>query len=530
MAARVDQRAAKAAGAAALFLAAFVVAAPVLAVLASLVAPHGETIRHVAATVGFSYIAGTLLLCLGVGALAGAIGVAGALLTTVCEFPFRRMLSFALVLPLAAPSYIVAYAYGDLLGPFGALAPLAEVLAPIGLPPIKSLAGAVFVLALSLYPYAYLTTRAAVAARSAATLETARMLGAPPFAACIRLLVPLSRPALAGGVALIMMETAAEFGVADYFGVATLSVGIFRTWHSFGDLAAASQLAAALFLFAAVLVAFEMLSRQGRISDDARRQTAAPRIRLRGAAACAASLACAAPAALGFVIPAMTIAAKALSPNDPPAIGGLADAISNSAMIASLGAAVTLATALAFSYAGRGRPGVVGKGVVRVATLGYAAPGAVIAIGILTVFSAVASLTGIGALAASGPLALTYAYCVRFLTAGYNATSAGLAQVSTAIDSAARNLGASPMRLVAAIHAPLLRRSILAAATIVFVDIIKELPATLILRDFNFETLATRVYRLAGDERLAEAAPAALLLIALSAAPMLFFNAVEERR
>ncbi len=530
MAARVDQRAAKAAGVAALGLAALVVAAPVLAVLASLAAPFGDAIRHVAATVGFTYVAGTFWLCLGVGGLAGAIGVVGALLTTICEFPFRRFLSCALALPLAAPAYVIAYAYGDLLGPFGAFAPAAELLSRAGLPPIKSLPGAVFVLALSLYPYAYLTTRAAVAARSATALETARMLGASPLAACIRLLVPVSRPALAGGVALIMMETAAEFGVADYFGVATLSVGIFRTWYGFGDLAAASQLAAALFLFAALLVLIEFGSRRGRTSDDARRQYAPARLRLKGAAAWAATFACAAPAALGFVVPASAIAAKLFMLKNPPGMSGLADAILNSAMIASLGAAVTLAAALAFSYAGRGAPGAVGKAVIRIATLGYAAPGAVIAIGILTVFSGVASLAGIGALAATGPVALTYAYCVRFLTAGFNATTAGLAQIGSAVDEAARNLGASPMRLIAMIHAPLLRRSILAAATLVFVDIIKELPATLILRDFNFETLATRVYRLAGDERLADAAPAALLLIALSAVPIIFFNAVEERR
>lgn len=509
-------------GALAAWIAAAVVAAPVIAVLSSLAAPYGETIRHVAASLGADYAAGTLTLALGVGAAGGAVGVAAALLVALCDFPLRRFAAFALVLPLAAPAYLIAYAYADLVGPFGALAALDP-------PPVRTLAGAVFVLALGLYPYAYLTARAAFAARSASMIEAARTLGAPPWRAALFLLAPASRPAIAAGVALIMMETAAEFGVADYFGVPTLSVGIFRTWNSFGDLAAASQLASGLLLFAALLIAFEHAGRRGRSGEAPRTKGGGARFALKGPKAVAASLFCLMPPILGFAVPLATIAAKASATHWPAAMRGLSEALSNSIAIAGAGGVLTLAVALALAYAERASRSPVASLAARLATLGYAIPGAVIAIGILTVLG----FAGGGAVIA-GPAALLYAYAARFLAAGHGAIAGGLAQVDRGFDAAAKTLGAAPARTLAAIHAPLMRRSIIAAATIVFVDIVKELPATLILRDFNFETLATRVYRLAGDERLAEAAPNALLLVALGALPIMllggFSDGADRRR
>jgi len=502
-------------GAIAAWIAAAILAAPVIAVLSSLFAPYGETIRHVLASVGADYASGTLLLALGVGAAGGAVGVGAALLVALCEFPLRRLAAFALVLPLAAPAYLIAYAYADLVGPFGALAALDP-------PPIRNLAGAVFVLALGLYPYAYLTARAAFAARSASLIEAARTLGAPPWRAALMLLAPASRPAIAAGVALIMMETAAEFGVADYFGVPTLSVGVFRTWNSFGDLAAASQLAAGLFLFAALLIVIERAGRRGRSSEAPRVSGSGARFRLEGPRAAAASLFCLLPPLLGFAIPLATIAAKASATHWPAALRGLSEALSNSVAIAGAGGALTIALALALAYAERTSKSPVASAAARLATLGYAIPGAVIAIGILTVLSFA------GGVSVAGPAALLYAYAARFLTAGHGAIAGGLAQIDRGFDAAAKTLGASPARTLAEIHAPMMRRSIFAAATIVFVDIVKELPATLILRDFNFETLATRVYRLAGDERLAEAAPNALLLIALGALPIALLSGLFD--
>lgn len=509
--------------------AALFAAAPALAVLASLSAPLNETVGHVLVTRGFSYAAGTFALCLCVGATAGILGVAAGMLTALCNFPMRRFFSLTLALPLAMPAYIAAYAYADLLGPFGAFEPMARSLAALGLPDIRSFPGAVFVLSMTLYPYAYLASRAAFSSRSSAILDTARTLGAPPVRAAVKLLLPASRPAIAGGVALVLMETAAEFGVADYFGVPTLSVGIFRTWHSFGDLAAASQLASGLLLFALALVAFEAIGRRGRAGDAPRVTSTADRHDLDPIARTAAAAYCAGLLLFGFAAPTIAILAKL----DPGIWGyasrGLSSALVNSISIGAAGAFLTLAIAVALAYVGRSTQNPVVKSLIRVATMGYAVPGAVIAIGVLSVFSVFNDLTGINIWVAAGPAALIYAYAVRFLTAGYNVAAGGLAQIDPGYDAAARTLGASATRILTSVHAPLIRPAIFAALIILLVDIMKELPATLILRDFNFETLATRVYRLAGDERLAEAAPDALLLIALSALPIILLNALADR-
>jgi iron(III) transport system permease protein len=494
-------------------------AAPIVAVLASLAAPFGETIRHVARALGPHYATGTAALAAGAGLSAAAIGAAAALIVALCEFPGRKALSFALVLPLAVPSYIAAYAYNDLFAPFGALGGLGVSM--------RSLPGAAFVLAITLYPYVYLLARASFAARSAGLIEAARTLGASPFRAALTLLLPAARPAIAGGAALVMMETAAEFGVADFYGVPTLSVGIFRTWNSFGDLSAAAQLAAGLFLFSLLLVLLEAATRRGRTAEPPRGGRAFGRLRLGGAAAAGAVILCAAPAAFGFAVPAAVIAAKAAGVHWADATRGLAAALGDSAAIAAAGAALALAAAALLAYAGRAARDPVTAAVIRLATLGYAIPGAVIAIGVIAVAAALRD--GLGWTLA-GAAALLYAYSVRFLTAAHGAAASGLAAIDDKIDDAARSLGAGPARILALLHLPLMRRSLIAGATIVFVDIVKELPATLILRDFNFETLATRVYRLAGDERLAEAAPNALLLIALSAAPIFVLDVLADRR
>jgi len=513
---------------AATFAAALLAAAPVIAVLSSLAAPFGDTIRHVIETRVGAYASGTIALCLGVGIAGGALGVGAALLTALCDFPFRRFYSFALALPLAAPAYIAAYAYADLLGPFGAFAGVARAMASIGLPDIRSLPGAVFILSVTLYPYAYLAARAAFASRSASILETARTLGASPVRAAVGLLIPATRPAIAGGVALIMMETAAEFGVADYFGVPTLSVGIFRTWHSFGEIGAASQLASALFGFALLLVGLEALSRRGRMADAPRAAASVVRYSLGRVHGVVAAACCAALVALGFAIPLLAIAAKIDFSVWSYAGRGLASAMANSASIAAAGTLITLTAAIALSYVARSASTPAMRMMIRVATLGYAIPGAVIAVGVLTVFAVVSDATGARLQLLAGPAALLYAYAVRFITAGYNTAAGGLAQIDPGLDDAARSLGATTRNILARVHAPLMRRSIFAAAIILMVDIVKELPATLILRDFNFETLATRVYRLAGDERLAEAAPDALILIALGALPVILLHAIAE--
>ena len=497
-----------------------VASAPLFAVLASLARPFGDTIAHVAATTGGAYAAGTLALMAATGFLATLTGVGAALVVTLADFPGRRLFALALAAPLALPAYIAGYAYGDFFGPFGAVASIT------GAPAIdiRSFWGAVFVLTVTLYPYVYLAARAAFEARSGAYLEAARLAGVSPPRAAIGLLAPAARPAIAGAALLVMMETAADFGVADYFGVPTLSVGVYRTWNAFGDLTAAAQLASLLVLAAIILVTLETLSRRGGADDGARAGRDRRRLSLRGPGMVGAVLLCAAPVLFGAVIPVAVIASK---------LGGgaetreLAEALQNSVVAAASGAALILAASLTLAYAARQSRGPLFGAIVRIATLGYAVPGGVIAIGVL---SAGASVFGAAVVQMTGLVALLYAFLTRFMTAGLTVVSGGLEGVTPAVDGAARMLGAGGAKIAGRIHAPLLAPSLAAAAIILFVDIAKELPATLILRSFNFETLATRVYRLAGDERLSEAAPAALTLIALGVLPVVALSLIGRRR
>lgn len=504
--------------------AALVAAAPLIAVTLSLAQPFGETIRHVAATTGAAYAAGTLSLMMATGALATLIGTAAALTVSLAEFPGRRLLSFALAAPLAVPAYIAAYAYGDFFGPFGAGTALAGPLLGEGRAiDVKSFEGAVFVLTMTLYPYVYIAARAAFEARSGAYLEAARLAGVSPARAAIGVIAPAAAPAILGAAALIMMETAADFGVADYFGVPTLSVGVFRTWYAFGDLTAAAQLASLLVLLAIVLAALGAFWREGA-HEGARAARPTRRLTLSGGASVLAIAFCAMPVMLGAVLPVAVIAMKGAG---APSIRGLGEALQNSLVAASAGAAIILAAAALLAYAARAAKGPLFGFALRIATLGYAVPGAVIAIG---VFAAGAAIFGGAIVQATGFAALLLAYFSRFLAAGFNVVSGGLQGVTKAIDGAARMLGAGGRRLALQIHAPLMAPSLAAAAIILFVDITKELPATLILRSFNFETLATRVYRLASDERLGDAAPAALTLIALGLLPAIALGALGRRR
>lgn len=492
-------------------------AAPVGFVLASLAGGFGESQSHVWATTGPRYLAGTLALCLSVGAGSAILGAGTAMLIALADFPGRRLFAPALVLPFAVPAYISAYAWADLFDPFGLLAAAGDWVA------VRSMPGAAFVLTLAAYPYVYLAMRASLEARSGAYLDAARSLGARPLAAVLRVFLPAGRAALAGGVALAMMETAADFGVADYFGVATLSVGIFRTWHGMGDLLAASQIAAGLFIVTLLLTLIEEAARRGLGAETTGAQAPRARLRLKGAAAAGAVMFCAAPVALGFFVPVGALAVLAFAGAPAHGARGLAQAAANTGFVAALGAAIAMILAIALAYAARAARSAFARALIRIATMGYAVPGAALAIGALAVAAASQALTG---LTASGVGLLLYAYVARFLTVGYNAAAAGLAQLHPQTDDAARALGAGSSRIIMRLHAPLARPALGAGLLIVVVDIAKELPATLLLRPFNFETLATQVYRLASDERLAEAAPAALALIGLSLVPTFLASAL----
>ena len=503
-----------------LVLIAAIIAAPIIATVWGAFG-ESEAAAHLWSTNGFVYARTTVLLCVCVAVITGLFGAGLALLLSLAEFPGRRVMDVLLVLPFAIPAYVAAYAYGDFLGPFG---PVASMIGAGAVPEIRSFWGAVFVMSLATYPYVFLAMRAGLAARSGALMEAARLLGANPWRAAMNLLAPLSRPALMGGLALALMETAAEFGVADYFGVKTLSVGIFRTWYGLGDLTAATQLASSLFLLMIILIVMEAAARTGDTADTVRSDRTATRLTLSTKAAGLALLVCLVPVLFGFMIPTGVFLTKLdVTANLPR---GFLSALGNTLFVAGLGALLAGFAAIILAYGARTATSSIVRALVRIATLGYAIPGAVIAIGLLSLTTGFSKLTGIALMgtAATGIGVLVFAYVSRFLTASYNATEGGLAQIGTRVDEAAHVLGARTSRVITTIHLPLARRAIAAGLAIVAIDIAKELPATLILRPFNFETLSTHIYRLASDERLADAAPSALILIAVSLAPVLLLS------
>ena len=524
---------------------------PIAAILWSALAGERAALADLAHTVLPTYIANTLLLMLLAGGFAAVTGTGCAWLITATRFPGRGVLSWALVLPLAVPAYIAAYIYADLLdfaGPVQSALRAATGWGPqdYALPQIRSLGGGALVLGLVLYPYVYLLARTAFATQSLTQFRAARSLGAGPARAFRSVALPAARPAIAGGLALVLMEVLADFGVAEYFAIPTFSTGIFRSWLAMGDKPAALKLAAVMLLFVIALVAIEAATRQGR-SDSldglAMRAGEEPLVALSPLGKALALLACLVPMLLGFVLPAGYLAMMALTDTAQAAAGDLATYARGSLWLGLATASLCLVTALLLAFArarsGGGQGMGLTAGAIRLATLGYALPGALLAVGLLAPLGildqsltrfARASLGWSGGLLLTGTSAiLVYALSVRFLTVAYNSVSGGLARIPPRLDWAARSLGAGPGRVLARIYAPLLAPNLAGAAALVFIDTLRELPATLILRPFNLETLATRTYRLASDERLVEAAIPALILLAAGLLPVLLLNRLGKR-
>ena len=527
------------------WFAAAAVSVPLATVLWALVAPAGETWRHLRATVLADYAVNTVLLALSVGTFATVVGVGAAWTVATKDFPGRRFLSAALVLPLATPAYVVAYVYTDMLDYAG---PVQTALRHVmdwqvgdyAFPAIRSLPGAALMLGLVLYPYVYVLARVAFASQAAPLAEAARTLGAGPRRAFFRVALPAARPAIAGGAALAMMETVADYGVVDYFGVATFTSGVFRTWFALGDRVTATQLAGWLFVVVAVLVLAEHYGRRGRFANPLRRAAAAPRKRLTGARGLLASVACALPLLLGFVLPALVLGRYAITEGDPLWRRGFGDFVAASFGVAGATALIATVLALGLAYSARMSGGPATRVAVRLATLGYALPGAMLAVGMLVPLTAVEKPlarflnahmdANVGLLFTGTIAALVFACVARFLTVAYNACHGGLEKISQRLDDVAHTLNAGPARTLREVHFPLLRGAVASAAVLVFIDALKELPATLILRPFNFETLATRTYQLASDERLAEASTAALAIVLIGFLPTLLLGAANARR
>lgn len=523
-----------------LTLIALLVALPVLIVGSRIFLPSNGVWEHLAGTVLGTYLANTLTLALGTAGGVLVIGVGTAWLVTMCRFPGQRWLEWALLLPMAMPAYVMAYVYTDLLQFVG---PVQTALRDMfgwtrhdyWFPNIRSLGGAVAVLSFVLYPYVYLLARAAFLEQSVCVLEVARTLGAGPWRSFARVALPLARPAIAAGLALSMMEVLADFGTVQYFAVDTFTTGIYRTWFALGEPVAAAQLASVLMLFVMALVVMERYSRgRARYFHSTGRYRALPSYRLGGWRGGLALLACLLPLALGFIIPLAVLARMAVAEGDSlfgPTFMNLA---SNSFTLAGITALLAVGLASLMAYGLRLRPTPWLKGAARVAAMGYAVPGSVIAVGILIPSARLDNaLDGFmraqfgistGLLLSGTVAALVYAYLVRFLAVSFNTVEASLGKIRPSMDQAARVLGRTPGGTLARVHIPIMKGSLLTAGLLVFVDVMKELPATMIVRPFNFDTLAVRVYTLASDERLGEASTSALIIVLVGIIPVVMLS------
>lgn len=519
---------------------ALLLALPVLVVLGSVLRPAGEVWRHLAATVLPDYVANSLILMLGVGIGTLLIGVGTAWLTTLCRFPGRRLFEWALLLPMAMPAYLIAYTYTGLLDYAGPVQTLLRDWTGWGygdywFPAIRSLPGAVLMLSLVLYPYVYLLARAAFLSQSVAVLEVSRTLGNGPWGTFWRVALPLARPAIVAGVTLALMETLADYGTVQYFGVATFTTGIFRVWLGQGEPAAAAQLAALLLVFVLTLILIERGSRRhARYHHSGQRHQPIHRYPLHGWAAFGALLVCLLPLLLGFLVPAGQLAVWSWTRTETGFDARFLSLTLNSLSLAGGAALLALVVALMLAYAQRLVPTRLVRSSARLASMGYAVPGAVIAIGVMLPFAWLDNtLDGwmratfglsTGLLFSGTLFALLFAYLARFLSVSLQTVESGLTRIRPAMDEAARSLGRRPAQVLWRVHVPLLRGSLLTALLLVFVDVIKELPATLALRPFNFDTLAVRAYELASDERLADAGPAALTIVLAGLVPVVLLS------
>ena len=520
-----------------LLLLALVLSLPVLAVLGSWLhwtEQSASILREMAATVLPDYALTSLLLCLLVALGVTALGLATAAVVSLFRFPGRDLFEWMLLLPLAMPAYVVAYAYTDFLQFSGPLQ--TGLRAALGLqgalwPDVRSLWGAALVFTLSLYPYVYLLARTALMERAASLMEAARLLGAPLSRRIREIALPLARPAVVAGVALALMETLADFGVSAYFGIQTFTAGIYKAWLAMDNRLAAAQLATVLLLSVVLLLQLEQRARrrlrfvQGRPSREG--SADARPIDLQGPARWAAWAVCALPVLLGFVLPVLILLRAFGLETAPVPWERFAGWAWNSLRLGGLTALLAVAAALALAFSHRQRASVWTGGALQVVSLGYAIPGAVVVVGLLLPLGWVQQVwpeSQIGGLMTATVLGLVWAYLVRFCAVALQSVQSGYARIAPSLDESARMLGVTGWRLLRTVHAPLLRRTTVAALLLVFVDVMKELPATLVLRPFNSDTLAVVAYQLARDERLGEAALPSLALVLVGLLPVILLS------
>lgn len=520
---------------------ALVLLLPILAVIASVLQWNGESaqiLREMSQTVLPDYAITSLMLCILVAIGVAVVGMATAIAVTLFEFAGRKTFEWALLLPIAMPAYVVAYAYTDFLqfsGPAQGWIRSAFGLEGRVLPEIRSVWGAAWVLTFCLYPYVYLLARTALAERATHLMDAARLLGAPLRRRIKEIALPLARPAVAAGIALALMETLADFGVSSYFGIQTFTAGIYKAWLVLDSRIAAAQLATLLLITVVLLLKIERKA-QKKMRFSATKganqaHTSQTTEKLQGKQLAVAWLVCITPILMGFVLPLLFILRPflaALRADDvamPWAQFGQWAA--NSLFLGVVSAVLAVAFALVIAFAMRTRPDRLTHFVGNLAGLGYAIPGAVIVVGLLIPVGWIQSKwpqAGVGYWVTATVLGVIWAYVVRFSGVALQSVQSGYAKIPTSFDDSARMLGTNGLNLLRRVHLPLLKRSTAAAALLVFVDVMKELPATLVLRPFNMDTLAVVTYQLARDERLGEAALPALALVLVGLLPVLLLS------
>lgn len=494
---------------------------------------------HLWNTVLSDYVKNSFLLAFGVAAITLLLGVPTAWLTSVCTFPGQRIFIWMLLLPLAFPAYIIAYTYTGILDYAGPVHEffrevLGKEISDQFYFTIRSVPGATVMLGLVLYPYVYLLTRAAFLEQSVSFLEVSRTLGYSVTQGFFKLAIPLARPAIVTGLSLALMETLADYGTVAYFSISTFTTGIFRTFYGFGDLTAAAQLSTMLMLFIALLIFSERYSRRkARYHETSGKKTHQTQIVLRGQNVFWAWLICLFPVFFGFILPALILLKWTVFDADW-VWSSFLTLVWNTFYLAFAAALIAVALAVVLGYARRQTKQRVVHGFISISGLGYAIPGAIIAVGVIVpltwmdhqIIAFVRYLfeIDIGLVLSGSIFALLFAYTVRFLAISLGAVQSGLEKIKPEMDQSARSLGYRKSEVLKRVHIPLMRTSLLTAFLIVFVDVLKELPATLILRPFNFNTLAVRAYELASDERLVDAALPSILIVLTGVIPVILLS------
>lgn len=520
---------------------------PVVVIFGSVFFPQKEIWSHLADTVLTDYIINSLILFLGVGFFSLLLGVIPAWLVTMYRFPLSRYLEWALLLPMAIPAYIIAYSYTGMLDVAGPLqTSIREITSwqyrDYWFPEVRSLGGAIAMLSLVLYPYVYLLARAAFIEQSICVLEVSRTLGCNSINAFRRVALPLARPAIMVGLSLVVMETLADYGTVQYFGVSTFTTGIFRTWFGLGNSLAAAQLSVLLLVFVTVFLYMERHSRrQARFHHTSSRYSSLLQQQLTKTKSIIALIVCVTPVLLGFIVPVGFLFDLALDTYSEVLNKDFYSLLFNSLLLAFVTAILALLIALFMAYSNRNTNSTVNRFMVRFVSMGYAIPGTVIAVGVLIPFAWFdntldAFLTenfnvSVGLLISGTIVTLIFAYLTRFLAVSINTVEAALVKIKPVMDEVAKTTGLSSGGIIRRIHMPMMRGSLLTALLLVFVDVLKELPATLILRPFNFNTLAVRTYELANEERLADAAVPALAIVLAGIIPVIMIsNSISRSR